>query len=148
MYILILIILLILLLSFLFIYPLTITVYNDDKYLYIKVSYFITLKLNIYKLFEESNREELQKQSKSIRIIKKLKFKEINIYLRGINYNYSLSGAYYGLLCAIFPIIDSILESNDITFNYLVDYNGDLYIKFKGIVKSRAFNVFKAFYGI
>ena len=148
MYILISIILITLLLTLILLYPFKITIFNDKKYLFIKISFLITLKLNIDALFNEENKEELVKQSKSFKIIKKLKFNEIDLYLSGINYNYSVNGAYYGLLCAFFPIIDNILESSKIKFNYLLDYDGELYLKFKSIVRARTFNVVKAFYGI
>lgn len=137
-----------LLIILLFIYPFKIQIFNDDKYLFIKVGILITLKLNLYALLDESNSVELKKQAKGIKIIKKLKFKEIDLYIRGLNYNYLVNGSYYGITCAILPIIQNILNSNEIKFNYLIDYNGELYIKFKSIVRSNFFNLIKGFYGV
>jgi hypothetical protein len=142
------IILIFLIILFLLFYPFKITIFNNEKYLYIKISNIITLKLNLYALLDEENKEELKKQTKAIKLINKLKFKEISIYIRGINYNYEINGLYYGLLHAILPIANSILETNNIDFNYLIDYNGDPYIKFKSVVKGRLKNVLTAFYGI
>jgi hypothetical protein len=132
---------------FLIFYPFKATIFNDTKYLYIKISNIITLKLNLYALFDESNIKELKKQAKNIKILKKLQFKEIDIYIRGFNANYNINGAYYGIINAILPIVNNLLETQDIKFNYLVDYNGELYIKFKSIVKTRFYNIVKAFYG-
>ena len=70
------------------------TIFNDTKYLYIKISNIITLKLNLYALFDESNIKELKKQAKNIKILRKLQFKEIDIYIRGFNANYNINGAY------------------------------------------------------
>ena len=146
----VLLILAILLLLFLFIffYPFKIIIFNNTKYLYIKISNIITLKLNLYALLDESNIDELKKQTKGIKVIKKLKFKEIDIYVRGFNYNYLVNGSFYGIVCATLPVIQNILDSNEIKFNYLIDYNGELYIKFKSIVKSNFFCLIKGFYGI
>jgi hypothetical protein len=60
------------LILFILLYPFKIIVFNDNKYIYIKISFFITLKLNIYALFDESNIKELQKQTRSLKLIKKL----------------------------------------------------------------------------
>ena len=142
------VVIIIIILLFLLIYPFKITIYNDNKYLYIKVSYLMTLKLNLYVLLDPSNKETFKKQAKGLKIINKLKFKEIDIYIRGVNMNYSINGFYYGILQAILPIVNNLLESNNITFNYLVDYNGEMYIKFKSVVKARLNNVIKSFYGL
>ena len=140
--------LLFLFILFILFYPFKIALFNDGRYLYIKVSNFITLKLNLYALLEESNIDELKKQTKSIKVIKKLKLKELDIYVRGFNYNYQINGVYYGVLLGLLPSISKILEENNITFNYLVDYTGELYIKFKSIVRARFSNILKAFYGM
>ena len=137
-----------LLILLLFVYPFKIQIFNDDKYLFIKVGMLITLKLNLYALLDESNSLELKKQAKGIKVIKKLRFKEIDLYIRGFNYNYLVNGSYYGITCALLPIIQNILDYNEIKFNYLVDYNGELYIKFKSIVRSNFFCLIKGFYGI
>ncbi|MBR3890847.1 MAG: hypothetical protein IKJ30_02085 [Bacilli bacterium] len=141
-------IILLLLILFVFFYPFKITLYNDSKYLHIRISNIITLKLNLYALLEESNIDELKKQSKSIKILKKLKLKQLDIYLRGFNYNYQINGIYYGILLGILPSINKLLERNNITFNYLVDYTGELYVKFKSIVRGNFSNILKVFYGI
>ena len=80
-----------LLIIFLYVYPFKIYIYNDNKYLYIKVSFLMTLKLNLYVLLDPSNNEVFKKQAKGLKIINKLKFKEIDIYIRGLNMNYSIN---------------------------------------------------------
>lgn len=134
------------LIVFVFIYPFRISIYNNENYLYINISKFINLKVNLFVLL---NNTKINKNSTTgFKVLKKIKFKEVDLKLQGLNFDYNLNGGYFGLLYAIFGFIDSICNFNNIEFNYELNYNGDKSVDFKSIARARVINVLKVFNGI
>jgi hypothetical protein len=131
----------ILFLCLLIIYPFKIIIYNQNNYLFINISNFITLKINLFVLFDNNHNEEIKKQAKGARIITKVKFKEINIDIKGLNFDYKLNGAYYGIIYALLGFIDKLLETKNIKFNYNASYLGDKYIEFKSVFRIQVIKV-------
>ena len=119
--------------------------YNEDNNFYINISNIVNLKINLFALLDNANNQDLKKQTKGFNVIKKLKFKEIDIKIAGLNFDYRLNGGYFGLLYAIFGFLDSILVSNDIKFNYDLKYQGDKSLEFKSIFRARIGNIIKGF---
>ena len=137
---------LLIILLFLFIYPFRISIYNDDNYLFINISKFLNLKVNLFVLI---NNPKINKNtSKGFKVLKKIKIREVNLKLQGLNFDYRLNGGYFGMLYAVFGFLDSYCISNNITFNYELNYNGDKSIYFKSIARARVINVLKVFQGI
>lgn len=133
-------------LLFIFFYPFKITLYNEDNYLYINISNFVTFKINLLVLFDNNHNEDIKKQAKGVKVINKVKFKEINLRLQGLNFDYRLNGGYFGMLFALFGLLKKICEMNEIDFNYDLRYKGDKSIEFKSIFRARVSRVLTAFY--
>lgn len=133
-------------LLFIFFYPFKITLYNEDNYLYINISNFVTFKINLLVLFDNNHNEDIKKQAKGVKVINKVKFKEINLRLQGLNFDYRLNGGYFGMLFALFGLLKKICEMNEIDFNYDLRYQGDKSIEFKSIFRARVSRVLTAFY--
>lgn len=131
---------------FLFIYPFKVSIYNDDNYLFINISKFINLRVN---LFVFLNNPKINKNAgKGFKVLKKIKLKKVELKLQGLNFDYRLNGGYFGLLYALFGFLDSVCEVNNIEFNYELNYNGDKSVEFKSIARTRVINVLKVFQGI
>ena len=134
---------LLIMLIFVFIYPFRISIYNDDNYLFINISKFINLKVNLFVLI---NNPRINKDStKGFKVLKKIKFKEVNMKLQGLNFDYRVNGGYFGLLYAVFGFIDALCRFNNINFNYELNYHGDKSVDFKTIARARVINVLKVF---
>ena len=138
-------IVLLFLVLFVIFYPFKVLAYNEDNNFYINISNIVNLKINLFALLDNANNQDLKKQTKGFNVIKKLKFKEIDIKIAGLNFDYRLNGGYFGLLYAIFGFLDSILVSNDIKFNYDLKYQGDKSLEFKSIFRARIGNIIKGF---
>ena len=135
-----------LLIAFILIYPFRVSVYNEDNYLFINISKFINLKVNLFILI---NNPKINKNaSKGVKVLRKIKFEEVDVTLQGLNFDYRLNGGYFGLIYAIFGFLDSICQQNNINFNYNLNYKGDKSIEFKSIARARVINVIKVFQGI
>lgn len=142
----VLVVLLVFLLLFIFFYPFKITLYNKDNYIHINISNFITLKMNLLVLLDSNHNEDIKKQAKGVKIINKVKFKEIDLRLQGLNFDYRLNGGYFGMLFALFGFLKILCEMNEINFNYDLKYQGDKSIEFKSIFRARVSKVLTTFY--
>lgn len=138
-------IVILLLVLFVIFYPFKVLAYNRDNNFYINISNIVNLKINLFTLLDNANNQDLKKQTKGFNVIKKLKFKEIDIKIAGLNFDYRLNGGYFGLLYAIFGFLDAILVSNDIKFYYDLKYEGDKSLEFKSIFRARIGNIIKGF---
>lgn len=136
-------IILIIILLFLFFYPFKVTIYNKDNYLYVNISELLNLKINLNMLLNK--RYNLDDSSRGIKLISKIKIKEMDINISGLNFNYNLNGMYFGILYGIFGFFDSLCDFKDINFRYDLNYSGDKSISFKSVIKARVNNVIKVF---
>lgn len=141
------IIILVILLIFLVLYPFKVIIYNQDNYLFVNIAKIINLKLNLLVLFDNNHNEDIKKQVKGLKVIKKIKFKEIDLKVEGLNFNYSLNGAYFGILYALFGFLDKICQINNIKLNYDLKYLGDKSIEVKSVIRARIGAVLIGFYG-
>lgn len=129
--------------SFFIFYPFKVKVYNLNNYLFINIGGIINIKINLLSLFENLNKDSINEQKEGLKIIKKLKFKEVDLKIVGLNFDYRLNGGYFGLLYALFATIDNILLTRGVLFNYELSYKGDKSIEFFAIMRARMSNVIK-----
>jgi hypothetical protein len=130
---------------FLLLFPLKLKIFNKDNYLLINIANILNLRLNLLVLLENMNQDNLKKQKKAFKLLKKIELKELSVELTGLNFDYQISGAYYGTIHAIFGFIDSILYSRDIEFDYRLEYEGEKSFKFDSLIKARLTNILMAF---
>ncbi len=128
----------------LLIFPFKIHVYNNDNYLYINIGKLLNLKLNLLAVFDKKQKKKKTEFSK----IKKFKFKEINLKIQGLNFDYRLNGAYFGLIYALSGFFKNIGKMNDIKFNYEFNYLGDKSIEFNSIFRARMMTIIDIFNGV
>lgn len=128
---------------FLLTYPFKVIISNKSNYLYVNISNFLTLKVNLLLLLDKAKSGGLKDRDKGIGIIKKLRFKTIDVDVKGLNLDYSLSGAYYGVICAISGISKKYLEAKKIEFNYNLEYMGDKSVEFQSVIRARAITLIK-----
>ena len=136
------------LLAIILVYPFKITIYNDENYLFINISKLVDLKLNLFVFLNDRNAINKDKSKKGMKLIKKIKFKEIDFKLQGLNFDYRINGAYFGILYGIFGFLDSVCKINDRDLNYDLRYSGDKSIEFKSVVRARITNLLRVFQGI
>lgn len=118
---------------FLLFYPFKYTVYNENEYLYIKISKIITIKINLLILFDNNHNEEIKKQAKMIKLFNKIKIQLIDIKISGLNLNYEVGGELFGYLNIILACLKNYFLIKNVDFNYNVNYMGRKSLKFKGI---------------
>ena len=125
-----------------------IIIYNQDNYLFVNISKFIDMKINLFVLIDNVHLGNIKKGSKEIKVVKQMKIKEIDLKLQGLNFDYRLNGGYFGLMYAIFGFLDSICKINGINLNYDLRYQGDKSVEFKSIIRARVVNLIRVFQGI
>ena len=130
---------------FVLLFPFKIKIYNRDNYLFINIANFIDLKLNLLVLLENIDGLNIEKQKKNARVLKKIEIKEINLRAQGLNFNYQINGAYYGIIYAVVGFLNYILNYKGISFRYDLEYSGDKSIEFKSIIRARVGYVLSAF---
>ena len=128
---------------FLLFYPFKVKIYNIDNYLYINIIDFINVKINLFSILNDLNEDKIKKQKSGVKIIKQLKFKEIDLKINGLNFDYRLNGGYFGILYAFLGTIDNILLTRGVLFNYDLSYDGDKSVEFYTIVRARFKNILK-----
>lgn len=128
-----LIILLLILIVFLLFYPFKVTVWNEKEYLYIKISSFITIKINMLILFDNNHNEEIKKQAGMIKLINKIRIESIDLKISGLNLDYEYGGEIFGYLNIILAVIKNYLMMKNSEFNYDIKYLGERSLKFKSI---------------
>lgn len=126
-------ILLIVAIIFLLFYPFKVMIWNENEYLYVKISYIITIKINMLILFDNNHNEEIKKQAKMIKLINKVRIKSIDLKMSGLNLNYEIGGELFGYFNIILAILKNYLTMKNSEFTYDVRYMGEKSIKFKGI---------------
>ena len=139
--------LLIVVILFLLFYPFKVTIWNEKEYLYIKISWLATIKINMFVLFDNNHNEEIKKQASIFKVLNKIRIKSIDLKMRGLNLDYEFGGEIFGYLNIILAILKNYLMMKNSEFNYDVRYMGERSIKFKGIVYSKLGIILKQVYG-
>ena len=132
---------------FLFFYPFKVTIWNEKEYLYVKISWIITIKINMLILFDNNHNEEIKRQASIFKILNKIRIKTIDLKMSGLNLNYEYGGQIFGYLNIILAILKNYLMMKNSEFTYDVRYMGERSIKFKGIVYSKLGIILKQVYG-
>lgn len=130
---------------FLLLFPFKIHVHNIDNYLHINIGDLLNLKLNLFALFYKKNKNNKKPE---ISKIKKIKFKEIDLKIRGLNFDYRLNGAYFGGLYGICGFLAQLGKMNNIKFNYEFNYLGDKSVEFKSVFRARMTTIIDIFNGV
>lgn len=139
--------LLMVIILFLLFYPFKVTIWNEKEYLYIKVSWIVTIKINMLILFDNNHNDEIKRQASLFKILDKIRIKSIDLKMSGLNLNYEYGGQIFGYLNIVLAILKNYLMMKNSEFTYDVRYMGDRSIKFKGIVYSKMGIILKQVYG-
>ena len=131
--------------AFFLLYPFKIKIYNEENNLFINVNGFVNLRVNLFAILDSKQLSNQDNSTFPFKLLKKIKIKELDLKLAGLNFDYRLNGGYYGLLCGVFATIKSICYGNDIKFNYELEYLGDKSIEFNSVLRTRIYNVLKIF---
>ena len=140
-------ILLIIAILFLLFYPFKVILWNEKEYLYVKISWIVTIKINMLILFDNNHNEEIKRQASIFKILNKIRIKTINLKISGLNLDYEYGGQMFGYLNIILAILKNYLMMKNSEFNYDVQYMGERSIKFKGIVYSKMGIILKQVFG-
>lgn len=139
--------LLIIVIFFLLFYPFKVTIWNEEEYLYIKISFLITIKINLFILFDNNHNDEIKKQASIIKILNKIRIKNIDLKMSGLNLDYEYGGEIFGYLNIILAILKNYLMMKNSEFTYDVNYMGKRSVKFKSIVYARLGIILKQVFG-
>ena len=129
-------------------YPLKIKIYNSGNYLFVNIKNVLNLKINLLALIYKLDKLNLEKQKKNSKVIKRIKLEEINLKISGLNFNYQINGAYYGIINAILGFLKSYSYQKNVILNYNLLYVGEKNILFKGKIKANFINLVSAFFKI
>jgi len=140
-------ILLIVTIIFLLFYPFKVTIWNEEEYLYIKISFLITIKINLFILFDNNHNDEIKRQASIFKILNKIRIKTIDLKMSGLNLDYEFGGEIFGYLNIILAILKNYLMMKNSEFTYDVRYMGERSIKFKSIVYAKAGIILKQVFG-
>lgn len=137
----------IIILSFLLFYPFKVTIWNEREYLYVKISWLVTIKINLLILFDNNHNDEIKRQVRIIKILNKIRIKSINLKMSGLNLDYEYGGQVFGYLNIVLAVLKNYLMMKNAEFNYDIKYMGERNVKFKGIVYSKVGIILKQIYG-
>lgn len=137
----------VLLIFFLLLYPFKVTIWNKKEYLYIKISWLITIKINLLVLFDNQHNDEIKKQAKFIKLLNKVRIESIYLKMSGLNLNYEYSGAFYGYLNVLLAFLKNYLMMRNSDFDYDIEYMGEKSIKFKSIIYAKVGIILKQILG-
>lgn len=140
-------ILLILFVLFLLFYPFKVVVWNEQEYLYIKISWIVTIKINMFVLFDNNHNEEIKKQASIFKVLNKIRIESIDLKMSGLNFDYEYGGQIFGYLNIVLAILKNYLMMKNSEFTYDVKYMGERSIRFKGIVYSKMGIILKQAFG-
>ena len=140
-------ILLIVAIIFLLFYSFKVTIWNEKEYLYIKISFFITIKINMFILFDNNHNDEIKKQASILKILNKISIKSIDLKVSGLNLDYEFGGQIFGYLNIILAVLKNYLMMKNSEFTYDVKYMGERSVRFKGIVYSKLGIILKQAFG-
>ena len=132
---------------FLLFYPFKVIIWNEKEYVYIKIAWLVTIKINLLILFDNNHNDEIKKQVSIIKILDKIRIETIDLKMSGLNLDYEYGGQIFGYLNIILAILKNYLMMRNSEFNYDVRYMGERSIKFKGIVYSKMGIILKQVYG-
>ena len=132
--------------AFLLFYPFKFTIWNENEYLYIK-TWLVTIKVNLFILFDNNHNEEIKKNAKYIKLFNKIKVETISLKMSGLNFNYEYSGQIFGYLNIILAILKNYFMMKNSDFNYSVSYMGEKSVKFKGIIYCKTGTILKQMLG-
>lgn len=133
--------------SFLLFYPFKVIIWNEKQYLYIKIAWLITIKINLFILFDNNHNDEIKKQVSIYKLLNKIRIQSIDLKVSGLNLDYEYGGELFGYLNIILAFAKNYLMMRNSEFNYDVSYMGQRSIRFKGIVYSKAGIILKQIYG-
>ena len=122
--------LLMVIILFLLFYPFKVTIWNEKEYLYIKVSWIVTIKINMLILFDNNHNDEIKRQASLFKILDKIRIKSIDLKMSGLNLNYEYGGQIFGYLNIVLAILKNYLMMKNSEFTYDVRYMGDMSIMF------------------
>lgn len=132
---------------FLLFYPFKVTIWNEKEYLYIKIAWIVTVKINLFILFDNNHNDEIRKQVSVIKILNKIRVESIDLKMSGLNLDYEYGGQIFGYLNIVLAIIKNYLMMRNSRFDYDVRYMGERSVKFKGIIYSKMGIILKQIYG-
>lgn len=139
-------ILLLIIILFLLFYPFKFTIWNEQEYLYIK-TWLITIKINMFILFDNKHNEEIKKNAKFAKLYNKVKIETIDLNISGLNFNYEYGGQIFGYLNILLAVVKNYLMMKNARFNYNVKYLGEKSIIFKGIIYCKTGTILKQMIG-
>ena len=132
---------------FLLFYPFKVVIWNEEEYLYVKIAWLVTIKINLLILFDNNHNDEIKKQTSIIKILNKIRIEKIDLKMSGLNLDYEYGGQIFGYLNVLLAILKNYFMMKNSEFNYDVRYMGQRSIKFKGIVYSKMGIILKQIYG-
>ncbi len=132
---------------FLLFYPFKVTIWNEKEYVYVKISWIVTIKINLFILFDNNHNDEIKKQASSYKILNKIRIKSIDLKISGVNLDYEYGGQIFGYLNIILAIAKNYLMMRNSELTYDIRYMGERSIKFKGIVYSKMGIILKQVFG-
>ena len=138
---------LIMIMLFLLFYPFKVVIWNEEEYLYVKIAWLVTIKINLLILFDNNHNDEIKKQTSIIKILNKIRIEKIDLKMSGLNLDYEYGGQIFGYLNVLLAILKNYFMMKNSEFNYDVRYMGQRSIKFKGIVYSKMGIILKQIYG-
>lgn len=141
------IILLMCIVSFLLFYPFKVTIWNEQEYLYVKIAWLVTIKINLFILFDNNHNDEIKKQVSVVKILNKIRIESIDLKMSGLNLDYEYGGQIFGYLNIVLAVLKNYLMMRNSEFNYNIRYMGERSIRFKGIIYSKAGIILKQIYG-
>lgn len=140
-------ILLVIAIIFLLFYPFKVTIWNEEEYLYIKISFLITIKINLLILFDNNHNDEIKRQASVVKILNKIRIKTIDLKMSGLNLDYEYGGQIFGYLNVILAILKNYLMMKNSEFTYDVRYMGERSIRFKSIIYAKMGIILKQVFG-
>ncbi len=140
-------IILIIFILFLLFYPFKFIVWNENEYLYIKISWVVTIKINMYILFDNNHNDEIKKQAKLVKLINKIRIQSIDLKMSGLNLDYEYGGQIFGYLNIILAVLKNYLMMRNSEFNYDIKYMGERSLRFKSIFYCKAGIIVKEMLG-
>lgn len=132
---------------FLLFYPFKVIIWNEKEYLYIKIAFIITIKINLFILFDNNHNDEIKKQVSVLKILNKIRIESIDLKMSGLNFDYEYGGQIFGYLNVMLAIIKNYLMTRNCELNYDIRYMGKKSIRFKGIIYSKMGIILKQVYG-
>lgn len=132
---------------FLLFYPFKVTIWNEEEYVYIKISFLMTIKINLLILFDNKHNDEIKRQASVVKILNKIRIQTIDLKMSGLNLDYEYGGQIFGYLNVILAILKNYLMMKNSEFTYDVRYMGERSIKFKSIIYAKMGIILKQVFG-